>query len=77
MKVSFGLKPHSGWAALVVLGTDAGNLQVLDRRRIELVEDDGTEWAKQPYHAAEGKSSVEGALRQLGANKVHKKMVNF
>ena len=59
VKVSFGLKSHSGWAALVVLGTEAGNLQVLDRRRIELVEDDGTEWAKQPYHAAEGKSSAE------------------
>ena len=51
MKVAFGLKAHSGWAALVVLGKQDGQLVVVDRRRIELVEE---EWAKQPYHAAEG-----------------------
>ena len=50
MKVTFGLKAHSGWAALVVVGECEGDLAVVDRRRIELVED---EWAKQPYHAAE------------------------
>ena len=50
MKVTFGLKAHSGWAALVVVGDREGDLAVVDRRRIELVED---EWAKQPYHAAE------------------------
>jgi len=47
VKVALGLKAHSGWAALVVVGIDDA---VVDRRRIELVED---EWAKQPYHAAE------------------------
>ena len=46
----FGFKAHSGWAALVVLGTRGGNLEVLERSRVELVEE---EWAKQPYHAAE------------------------
>ena len=50
MKVAFGMKAHSGWAALVVVGKRAGEFAVVDRRRIELVED---EWAKQPYHAAE------------------------
>jgi len=50
MKVAFGMKAHSGWAALVVVGKRDGGLVVADRRRIELVED---EWAKQPYHAAE------------------------
>src|SRR5215475_544586 len=50
MKVTFGLKAHSGWAALVVVGEHDGDLAVVDRRRVELVED---EWAKQPYHAAE------------------------
>jgi len=53
MKVAFGIKAHSGWAALVVLGTRGGVLQVVDRRRIELVEKDEASWAKQPYHAAE------------------------
>ena len=51
MKVAFGLKAHSGWAALVVLGKQGDELVVLDRRRIELVDE---AWAKQPYHAAEG-----------------------
>lgn len=50
MKVAFGMKAHSGWAALVVVGKRDGDFVVVDRRRIELVED---EWAKQPYHAAE------------------------
>ncbi|MBI1731586.1 MAG: hypothetical protein HYR49_02300 [Gammaproteobacteria bacterium] len=50
MKVAFGMKAHSGWAALVVVGKTDGDFLVIDRRRIELVEE---EWAKQPYHAAE------------------------
>lgn len=51
MKVAFGMKAHSGWAALVVIGKREGELVVADRRRLKLVDD---EWAKQPYHAAEG-----------------------
>ncbi|HJP95251.1 MAG TPA: hypothetical protein VJ875_25090 [Pyrinomonadaceae bacterium] len=54
MKVAFGWKAHSGWAALVVLGKVRDELVVVDRRRIELVEET---WAKQPYHAAEGLES--------------------
>ena len=53
MKVAFGMKAHSGWAALVVLGRHGAALQVVERRRIELVEKDEAAWAKQPYHAAE------------------------
>jgi hypothetical protein len=52
MNVAFGVKAHSGWAALVVLGTCSGELQVVDRCRMELVEKDEASWAKQPYHAA-------------------------
>ena len=55
MKVAFGLKAHSGWAALVVIGTSNGEVVVVDRRRIALVEHN---WAKQPYHAAEGLDSL-------------------
>jgi hypothetical protein len=51
MRVAFGLKAHSGWAALVAIGKEDGKYVVVDRRRIELVEET---WAKQPYHAAEG-----------------------
>jgi hypothetical protein len=53
MRVAFGLKAHSGWAALVVLGNRGGDCYVIDRRRIELVEDEDASWARQPYHAAE------------------------
>lgn len=73
MEVAFGLKAHSGWAALVVLGARAGALEVVDRRRVELVESRGGEWPGQPYHEAEGldakrareivKRGVEGAYR--------------
>ena len=60
MNVAFGMKAHSGWAALVVVGTRDGDVTVVDRRRIELVED---EWAKQPYHAAENLAA--GAARNV------------
>jgi hypothetical protein len=63
MKVAFGLKAHSGWAALVVLGKGGGQLQVVDRRRVELVEQEDVSWAKQPYHAAEHLSA--GDAREL------------
>ena len=53
MKVAFGMRAHSGWAALVVLGTRSGQLQVVDRCRMELVERDEALWARQPYHAAQ------------------------
>lgn len=59
MKVVLGLKAHSGWAALVVIGRDQGEFVVVDRRRIDLVEE---EWAKQPYHAAEDLKPVEARL---------------
>ncbi|MEW5977737.1 MAG: hypothetical protein AB1898_18240 [Acidobacteriota bacterium] len=51
MKVAFGMKAHSGWAVLVAIGEHNDDLVVADRRHIELAEDD---WARQPYHAAEG-----------------------
>lgn len=46
MRVALGLKAHSGWAVLVVVGEGG----VVDRRRIALA-DEG--WQKAPYHAAE------------------------
>jgi hypothetical protein len=50
MKLAFGLKVHSGWAALVVIGAADGEFTVAERIRIELFDE---AWAKQPYHAAE------------------------
>jgi hypothetical protein len=59
MKVAFGMKAHSGWAALVVLGKRGAELQVVGRYRMELVESDDASWAKQPYHAAENLEAGE------------------
>jgi len=56
MKAAFGFKAHSGWAALIVLGESGRDVTVLDRRRVDLVEE---EWAKQPYHAAEDSAPNE------------------
>lgn len=52
MKAALGFKAHSGWAALVLLGRGAKGIELLERRRVELVEE-ATQRAKQPYHAAE------------------------
>src|SRR5437762_1014032 len=68
IKVALGFKAHSGWAAFVAISDTRGQLQVLDRRRIELIKD-GEMWAKQPYHAAEdlepavARTTVNGGIR--------------
>lgn len=70
MRVSLGLKAHSGWAALVVIGFSGRGVQVVDRRRLELVEPKNAGWAKQPYHAAaklegeEARRIVERAISE-------------
>ena len=52
--MAFGLKAHSGWAALVALGERGAVLEIAERRRLELVNAQDAHWAKQPYHAAAG-----------------------
>lgn len=70
MKVAFGLKAHSGWAALIVLGKQSDELVVVDRRRIELVVEP---WAKQPYHAAEGlERQAANDLVKRGIDEAHR-----
>jgi hypothetical protein len=54
MKAAFGFKAHSGWGVLVAVGLHDGEFHALERRRIELIEEKDANWAKQPYHAAEG-----------------------
>jgi hypothetical protein len=53
MNVAFGMKAHSGWAALVALGSRGRGPEVVERCRVVLIEDAAASWAKQPYHAAE------------------------
>src|SRR5262245_43143307 len=58
MQIALGFKAHSGWAAMVALGRHDEKLIVVDRRRIELADPADGEWARQPYHAAEGLPSA-------------------
>jgi hypothetical protein len=55
--------PHSGWAAMIVLGSANAELKVLARARIELIDDRDPE-SKQPYHAVEA-VCVEEAMGRL------------
>jgi hypothetical protein len=55
MRVAFGMKAHSGWAAMVAIGRQGGTVQVVDRRRLELVAK-----AEQPW----GKKTATQAMRQ-------------
>ena len=49
--VALGFRAHSGWAAAVALAGSPRSPEVIDRRRIELVEP-GAPGGVQPYHAA-------------------------
>jgi hypothetical protein len=55
MRAALGLKTHSGWAALVVLGRERETYRVVERRRIELITERDPDWPGQPYHAAQNK----------------------
>jgi hypothetical protein len=57
-----GFAPHSGWAAVVVIGGTPGNPLVLARERLELAEQ-SLAGARQPYHAIEGLPLGEAAAR--------------
>jgi hypothetical protein len=56
-----GFRAHSGWAALVVVTGDREAIEVLDRRRVRLADEEALEGSVQPYHAAEGKKLPEAA----------------
>jgi hypothetical protein len=48
---ALGFRAHSGWAAAVALGGSPRSPEVIDRRRISLIEP-GSPGGIQPYHAA-------------------------
>src|SRR5438094_25452 len=51
MIATFGLRVHSGWAAVVALTGPASAPRVLARQRLEFA-DPNVAYSKQPYHAA-------------------------
>ena len=81
MDVAFGLKAHSGWAALVALGREGRALRVVERSRVELTRPEDAYWAKQPYHAADGLAREDAhdvvrrgiaSARELAASELRK-----
>jgi hypothetical protein len=51
-RAAIGFRMHSGWGALVAVSQNAGSVEIVDRRRIVII-DAGISGAKQPYHFAE------------------------
>jgi len=69
VQVALGLKAHSGWVVLVALTEDDGELAVVERRRVELIDPADAEWSKQPYHAAEALDPADARdIVQCGIN---------
>jgi hypothetical protein len=62
LAAALGVAPHSGWAAVVALGSAPTGPRVLARTRIELIEERFPE-SKQPYHAVEALAVEEAAQR--------------
>jgi hypothetical protein len=50
-RAAIGVRMHSGWGALVAVCFDGGKVEIIERRRI-LVIDAASAGAKQPYHFA-------------------------
>jgi hypothetical protein len=48
---AIGIRPHSGWAAVVVVSGAAGAIEVINRRKI-VITASHIKGAKQPYHFA-------------------------
>lgn len=53
-----GIAPHSGWAAVVIIGGTSAAPRVLRRERLELA-DIHLAGSKQPYHELEGRPLAE------------------
>jgi hypothetical protein len=49
---AIGIRVHSGWGALVAVSAKGAELEVIERRRVEIV-DPRTPGVAQPYHFAE------------------------
>src|ERR1700722_15523034 len=54
-QAAIGIRPHSGWGALVVVAGGPGAIEVVDRKKIVITAQD-IKGASQPYHFAKGQS---------------------
>ena len=67
-RAALGIRMHSGWGVVVAVAGDAAAVEVLDRRRIVVI-DPSIAGGKQPYHHAAnlalGKAGLAGAERYI------------
>ena len=61
-RTAVGILCHSGWAVLVAVTGAAGSPVVLDRRRVELVDES---LPRQPYHAVARGGLPEGVIEAV------------
>jgi hypothetical protein len=54
-QAAIGIRPHSGWAALLVVAGRPGAIQVVDRRKA-VITAPNIKGATQPYHFAQGQN---------------------
>jgi hypothetical protein len=60
---AIGVSVHSGWGAVVAMAGRRGAEEVIDRRRLNII-DPGTAGAIQPYHYV-GKMKIRAAEKHL------------
>jgi hypothetical protein len=61
-RCALGFAPHSGWAAVVIVGGTVAAPRVLARERVELI-DVRLAGSRQPYHALEGLTLAQARQR--------------
>jgi hypothetical protein len=64
--VAIGIRPHSGWAAAVVVAGGPGAIEIVDRRKI-VITDPMIQGANQPYHFAKDLSDPDRYLAECAA----------
>lgn len=57
-RAAIGVRMHSGWGALVAVSINAGQVEVLARRRLTVISPEA-KGAKQPFHFAESLEFTE------------------
>lgn len=73
MRAAIGIRPHSGWGAVVVVAGPPGAIEVMDRRRVVVASPHVTsskiQGATQPYHFAKDQnlSDAERYLARCAA----------
>jgi hypothetical protein len=64
--VAIGIRPHSGWGAVVVVAGGPGAVEVVDRRKI-VITDPMSQGANQPYHFAKDLPDPDRYLAECAA----------